>query len=81
MVDPRYVWPYKSLVIGTDPMAVDSVCLKILQGRRDQIRGRSWPLSSPAKHVAIADSKYKLGTADMSRIEIVRLGWEEDACV
>lgn len=81
MVDPRYVWPYKGLVIGTDPVAVDSVCLKILQGRRDQIRGRSWPLSPPPKHVAIADTKYKLGTADMSKIEIVRLGWEENAFV
>ncbi|KPK71762.1 MAG: hypothetical protein AMJ84_05685 [Acidithiobacillales bacterium SM23_46] len=80
-VNPRYVWPYKGLVIGTDPVAVDSVCLKILQGRRDQIRGGSWPLSPPPKHVAIADTKYKLGTADMSKIEIVRLGWEEDAFV
>jgi hypothetical protein len=81
MVDPRYVWPYKGLVIGTDPVAVDSVCVKILQGRRDQVRGRSWPLSPPPKHVAIADTKYKLGTADMSKIEIVRLGWEENAFV
>ena len=81
IVDPRYVWPYKGLVIGTDPVAVDSVCLKILQGRRDQIRGRSWPLSPPPKHVAIADSKYRLGTADLSQIEIVRLGWEENAFV
>jgi hypothetical protein len=81
MVDPRYLWPYKGLVIGSDPVAVDSVCLKILQGRRDQVRGRSWPLSPPPKHVAIAASKYKLGVADLSQIEIVRLGWEEDAFV
>lgn len=81
IIDPRYLWPYKGLVIGTDPVAVDSVCLKILQGRRDQVRGGSWPLSPPPKHVAIAETKYKLGTADLSQIEIVRLGREEDAFV
>jgi len=80
-LDPRYLWPYKGLVIGTDPVAVDSVCLKIVQGRRDQIKGGSWPLSPPPKHVAVAAEKYKLGTADLSQIEIVRLGWEENAFV
>jgi hypothetical protein len=67
------------LLIGTDPAAVDSVCLKILQGRRNQIGGRSWSLTPPPKHVAIADTKCRLGTADLSRIEIVRLSWEENA--
>jgi len=80
-VDPRYLWPYKGLVIGTDPVAVDAVCLRILQGRRNKIRGRAWPLSPPPKHVAVAAEKYKLGTADPARIEVVRLGWDEDAFV
>ena len=80
-VDPRYLWPYKGLLIGTDPVAVDSVGLKIIQGRRDQVRGNPWPLSPPPKHIAVAAEKYKLGTADLAQIEIVRLGWEEDAFV
>ena len=80
-VDPRYLWPYKGLLIGTDPVAVDSVGLRIIQGRRDQVRGNPWPLSPPPKHIAVAAEKYKLGTADLSQIEIVRLGWAEDAFV
>jgi hypothetical protein len=80
-VDPRYLWPYKGLLIGTDPVAVDSVGLKIVQGKRDQMRGSPWPLSPPPKHIAVAAEKYKLGTADLAQIEIVRLGWEEDSFV
>ncbi|MBM3334077.1 DUF362 domain-containing protein [Candidatus Sumerlaeota bacterium] len=81
LVDPRYLWPYKGLLIGTDPVAVDAVGLKIVQGRRDQVRGGSWPLSPPPRHIAVAAEKYKLGTADLSQIEIVRLGWEENSFV
>ncbi len=80
-VDPRYVWPYKGLLIGTDPVAVDSVGLKIVQGRREQMRGRNWPLSPPPKHIAVAAEKYKLGTADLAQIEIVRLRRDKNAFV
>ncbi|RJP34006.1 MAG: DUF362 domain-containing protein [Candidatus Omnitrophota bacterium] len=77
-VDPRYLWDYNGLVLGTDPVAVDMVCLKILQGKRDQLRPGGWPLSPPPKHVAVAAEKYHLGVHDLNRIEIRKIGWEQD---
>lgn len=72
-VDPRYLWDYGGLILGVDPVAVDAVCLDILQKKRNQTRPPEWTLSPPPKHIAVADTKFKLGTSDLSRIEIVEL--------
>ncbi len=32
--DPRYVWPYKGLLLSQDPVAVDAVGVKLLQVKR-----------------------------------------------
>jgi hypothetical protein len=32
--DRRYVWPYKGLIVGTDPVAVDAVGARLLQVKR-----------------------------------------------
>jgi hypothetical protein len=29
-------------------------------------------------HISVADKKFKLGISDLSRIEIVKVGWQEE---
>jgi hypothetical protein len=76
-----YVWSYKGLLIGVDPVAVDSVGLRIIQAKRNEYFKEDRPLNPPAKHIEIADTRYHLGTADPSKIELIKLGWERDLLV
>lgn len=77
-LDPRYKWAYQGLIAGTDPVAVESVCLKILTEKRRALRGEPWPISPPPICVEAADSVYGLGTSKMEKIKIAHFGWEED---
>lgn len=76
--DPRYKWPYNGLLAGTDPVAVETVCLKILTEKRHALRGEPWPISPPPICVEAADKAYGLGTSKMEEIKIAHFGWEED---
>jgi len=76
-VDPRYRWAYNGLIAGTDPVAVDSVCLKILQAKRDLLRGEPWPLSPPPICIDAADRVYHLGNSDFKNIDVQAIGWTE----
>ncbi len=80
-VNPRYLWPYRGIIIGADPVAVDTVCMKILEAKRREFKGADWPISPPPKHVFLAESKYRLGHANMDNIELVKLGWQEGVLV
>jgi uncharacterized protein (DUF362 family) len=35
--DPRYQWMLNSIIMGTDPVAVDSVCAQIINRKRAEI--------------------------------------------
>jgi uncharacterized protein (DUF362 family) len=76
--DPRYQWPYNGLIAGTDPVAVETVCLNIINEKRKAIRGEPWPLSPPPICVEAADKVYGLGTSRMEEIKIKHYGWEQD---
>jgi len=76
--DPRYKWAYNGLLAGTDPVAVETVCLKILTEKRHALRGEPWPISPPPICVEAADKAYGLGTSKMEEIKISHFGWEED---
>ncbi len=80
-VDPRYRWAYNGLIAGTDPVAVEAVCLKVILAKRDEIRGEPWPLSPPPICVEAADKAYKLGTSDLNNIDIHTIGWTEDLLI
>jgi hypothetical protein len=80
-VDPKYLWHYNGVIVGTDPVAVEAVCLKILQTKRDAIKGEAWPISPPPICVEAADKQYKLGCSDLAQIAIKKLGWEQEALV
>ncbi len=76
--DPRYKWPYNGLLAGTDPVAVETVCLKILTEKRNALRGEPWPISPPPICVEAADKAYGLGTSKIEQIKIAHFGWKED---
>ncbi len=76
--DPRYQWPYCGLIAGIDPVAVETVCLNIINKKRKDIKGRIWPLSPPPICVEAADKVYALGTSKIEDIRIKHYGWEKD---
>jgi hypothetical protein len=80
-VDPRYLWAYNGLLAGTDPVAVETVCLRIISGKREALRGEPWPLSPPPLCVAAADGQYNLGTSNMAEIRVEHFGWSQDLLI
>jgi hypothetical protein len=76
--DPRYKWAYNGLIAGRDPVAVETVCLKILTEKRRALRGEPWPITPPPICVEAADKAYGLGTSNMDEIKISHFGWAED---
>ena len=77
--DRRYVWPYKGLIVGTDPVAVDAVGAELLRRKRVAHFGEDRSLDVQPVHISVADKKFKLGISDLSRIEIVKVGWQDEA--
>lgn len=72
-----YVWQYGGLIVGVDPVACDAVGLKIIEAKRREFFGEDKPLDPPAKHIGLADTRHHLGTADMNKIELIKLGNKE----
>jgi len=79
--DPRYKWSYNGLIAGTDPVAVESVCLKIIMEKRASLRGEPWPLSPPPLCIEAADKVYGLGTSQWENIQIKTYGWDQDLMI
>jgi hypothetical protein len=79
--DPRYKWTYNGLIAGTDPVAVETVCLYIITEKRKLLRGEPWPLSPPPLCVEAADKKYGLGTSNMQEIVLEAWGWDKERLV
>ncbi len=80
-VDPRYLWDYKGLIAGIDPVAVETVGLEIITRQRKNLRGEPWPLSPPPLCVAAADERYGLGTSRLDEIKIEKTGWAAGALI
>jgi hypothetical protein len=79
--DPRYVWPYKGILVSTDPVAVDTIGVRLLDAKRKLVLEEERPLTQLAHHVRIAGEKHKLGVADPARIDLVKLGWNKDLLI
>ena len=79
--DRRYVWPYQGLIVGTDPVAVDTVGAHLLQSKRIAFFGEDKALDVPPVHITVADKKYHLGVSDLSRIQLIKLGWMEEVLI
>jgi hypothetical protein len=79
--DKRYVWPYKGLIVGTDPVAVDAIGAHLLQTKRIAFFGEDRALDVPPIHIIVADKTYHLGVSDLSRIRLIKLGWMEEVLI
>jgi len=80
-INPLHQWDYKGILVGTDPVAIDTVCLNICQKKRNLFKGEEWLISPPPRSIAAADSVYHLGTSDPTKIKVTRLGWEEEQLI
>jgi len=78
---PRHVWKYHGLLVGFDPVAVDTIGARIIQEQRKIYFGEDRPLNPPAKHILLADTRYKLGTADMDKINLVKIGYDKELLI
>ncbi|UCC45807.1 MAG: twin-arginine translocation signal domain-containing protein [Candidatus Zixiibacteriota bacterium] len=79
--DPKYTWPYKGLIVSTDPVAADSTGVRIFQARRREFFGEDRPITPTPHHIVIADRKFGLGNSDPAKIELVKLGWDEGVLI
>jgi hypothetical protein len=73
----EYVWQYKGIIVGVDPVACDAVGLKIIEAKRKEYFGEDRPLNPPAKHIELADTRHHLGTADINKIDLIKIGFKE----
>jgi hypothetical protein len=76
-----FIWPYGGLVVSTDAVAADATGARIIQARRLAHFGNERPLSPPAHHIQVADTKYGVGNSDPAKIDLVRLGYREGSLV
>lgn len=72
-----YVWNYKGIMVGTDPVALDAVGVRLFQAKRLAFFGEERPIKPPPHHIVFADTRHKLGTSNLKEIELVKLGWQE----
>jgi uncharacterized protein (DUF362 family) len=77
----RYVWNYKGLIVGTDVVAVDAVALQLLMAKRTEVLGAARALPPVPIHIERADKVHGLGNSDMAKIDLVKIGWEDDILI
>jgi hypothetical protein len=77
----RYVWSYKGLIVGLDPVAVDTIGLRLIMAKRREVLGKAQELPPVPKHIQLADTRHGIGTSDINAIEFIKLGWNEDTLV
>ncbi|MDY6881365.1 MAG: DUF362 domain-containing protein [Desulfatiglans sp.] len=76
--DRRYVWDYRGLIVGTDPVAVDRIALELIRNKRKAYFGEERNLATPPHHIIYADTRYRLGTSDLNKIELIKKGWQQN---
>jgi uncharacterized Fe-S center protein len=74
----QYVWPYRGLLVSTDPVAADRIGLEILRAKRKLHFKQDKPFSTRTHHVELGDTRHGVGIADPKRIDVVKLGWKKD---
>lgn len=77
----RYVWRYRGIIVGQDPVAVDSVALKLIMAKRTEVLGKDRAMPPVPKHIRLADVKHGIGTSDPNKIELIKLGWKQDILI
>lgn len=78
---PRHVWKYFGMLVGFDPVAIDSIGVQIIRARRKAYFDDDRPLNPPPKHILLADTRHHLGTADPAKIKLVKIGYDKDILI
>lgn len=79
--DREFTWPYCGMIVGTDPVALDAVGLRIIEARRREYFKEESPVRPSAKHIRAAEEKHHIGVADPARITITRIGWKDGVLI
>ena len=78
---PQFTWPYRGMIVGLDPVAVDATALRILEAKRTEYFGRRVAMDISPKHVRVAQDKFQLGHYDPDMIDLATMGWPEDSFI
>jgi hypothetical protein len=76
-----HVWSYGGLIVSADPVAADATGARIIQAKRNFFFGEERPISPPPRHIEAADATYGVGNSRPERIELVKLGWDQDILI
>ena len=77
----EYVWNYCGLIVSTDPVSADATGASIIQKKRDAFFGARKPISPPLNHITAADTRFRLGNSRPERIDVIKLGWDENILI
>ena len=79
--DPQYIWPYRGMLFSQDPVAVDAIGREIIRAHRREYFGEERPFKPPTRHIDAAEKEHGIGVADLSKIELIKLGWTEGVLI
>jgi hypothetical protein len=77
----KYTWPYNGLIVSVDPVAADASGARIIRAKRNEFFGEERPISPRPLHIEAADTRFGLGNSHPEKIELIKLGWQEDALI
>jgi hypothetical protein len=77
----EFVWTYGGLILGRDPVAVDATGARIMAAKRKLYFKEEQPANPLPQHIVVADQHYGLGRSDPSAIDLVRIGWQDNALI
>jgi hypothetical protein len=77
----KYTWSYSGLIISRDPVAADATGARIIQAKRNAFFGAEKPIRPPPRHIAAADTRFGLGNSRSEKIQLIKLGWEEELLI
>jgi hypothetical protein len=77
----KYTWPYNGLIVSIDPVAADATGARIIQAKRNEYFGEERLIRPRPLHIEAADTRFGLGNSHPERIELIKLGWDEDILI
>jgi uncharacterized protein (DUF362 family) len=70
---PKYRWEFKGLIIGTDAVAVDRVCLKLIEDKREEMEVPSLEAEERFPQYIFTAGSNGLGSSDLSSIDLIEI--------
>jgi hypothetical protein len=77
----KYTWSYNGLIVSIDPVAADATGARIIQAKRNEYFGEERLISPRPLHIEAAETRFSLGNSRPARIELIKLGWDEDMLI